>query len=235
MAGNQQKEMEQAFINDGYSLASELDSKSTKEEVVDKIRLLYNQVDLLTDSFMEYSKRNGRKMACGIGCSWCCYQAVFASTHEVLLIKDYLNNNFAKEVIEGVKKVADEKTSRTKDVKGYDLLKIKGACPLLKNGVCMIYPVRPMACRIYLSSDVNVCKQKYNRPGYKDAKSALFGFMMDAGQHMNYGFVSGLLEKKIISNEAPLEWLLHKFLNDGGNFEDWLKGKELNEAFEFDK
>jgi hypothetical protein len=52
---------------------------------------------------------------------------------------------------------------------------------------------------------------------------------------MNYGFVSGLLEKQLISNEAPLEWLLHQFLNDRDNFEKWLNGEELNQAFEFDQ
>lgn len=235
MANDQQKEMEQAFINDGYSLAAELSGQSTKAEVLAKIRQLYHQIDLLTDSFMDYSQRNGRAMDCRMGCSWCCYQSVFASTHEVLVIEDYLTNHFSKEVVEGIKVAATEKAGRSKAASNKDLLKMQGACPLLKNGVCMVYPVRPMACRIYLSSDVKTCVDKYKRPGHKDAKPALFAFMMDAGQHMNYGFVSGLLEKQLISNEAPLEWLLHQFLNDNENFEKWLNGQELNQAFEFDQ
>jgi Fe-S-cluster containining protein len=235
MASNQQNEMKQAFINDGYLLAGELSKESTKEEVIAKIRQLYHQIDLLTDSFMEYSQRNGRAMDCRMGCSWCCHQSVFASTHEVLVIEEYLATHFSKEVIEGIKVAATAKAGRTKTLSNTDLLKAQGACPLLKNGVCMVYPVRPMACRIYLSSDVNTCIDKYNRPGHKDAKPALFAFMMDAGQHMNYGFVSALLEKQLISNEAPLEWLLHQFLSDKDNFEKWLNGKELNQAFEFNQ
>jgi hypothetical protein len=94
MANEQQKEMEQAFINDGYSLAVELSGQSSKAEVIAKIRQLYHQIDLLTDSFMDYSQRNGRAMDCRMGCSWCCHQSVFASTHEVLVIEDYLTSHF---------------------------------------------------------------------------------------------------------------------------------------------
>lgn len=227
--------MEQTFINDGFLLAAELSRQSSKAEVIAKIRELYHQIDLLTDSFMDYSQRHGRSMDCRMGCSWCCHQSVFASTHEVLVIEDYLTTHFSSEVLEGVKLAAAKKVGRTKKVSNKDLLKMQGACPLLKNGVCMVYPVRPMACRIYLSSDVKTCIDKYNRPGHKDAKPALFAFMMDAGQFMNYGFVSGLLEKELISNEAPLEWLLEQFLTDRDNFENWLNGKELNQAFEFDQ
>ena len=224
---------DEIFINDGYNLATDLTEKASIDAIIDATRQLYEQTDLLTGSFLERCKHSNIPVDCKMGCEWCCHQPVFALTHEMLIVVEYIRQHFSIEALAQVQKVAAEKTAFTQTLPTNALLSINKPCPLLRNGACSVYPVRPMACRIYLSSDVKTCKHKHDCPTDPNVKPALFGFMLDAGRHLNAGFVSGLKVKNLISNEAPLEWLLHKLLGDNEAFARWLEGEILNEAFDF--
>jgi hypothetical protein len=73
-----------------------------------------------------------------------------------------------------------------------EILNSKFPCPLLENGACSAYPARPMACRIYLSSDVNTCLKFYREPEDETTYPALLDFPMRAGRMMNEGFKAAL-------------------------------------------
>lgn len=226
---------DQIFIYDGLNIANNIPEACDQESFTPHAEELYKQLDLLSDSFITNCEQENLRVDCKMGCSWCCYQAVFALTHEMLLIVNYIRKNFDQKRINEILAKAKKKSALTKELSKEELLRFKHPCPLLKNGVCTIYPVRPLACRIYLSSDVETCKARYNNPEDKSLKAALFGFMMDAGKNMNYGFVNGLKEKNLISNEAPLEWILEQFLENKDSFDEWLSGKELHENFDFEE
>lgn len=231
---NKSPNWEEILIYDGYNMAYDVPKGCDEEEFTSHLHNVYNQIDLLSDSFITRCRKEGLNVDCKMGCSWCCYQAVFALTHEMLVIANYIRQNFVQETIDAIHQRAKKKAELTKNLTREELLKFKHACPLLEDGKCMVYPVRPLACRIYLSADVETCKMRYNRPADKSVKPALYGFMMDGGKNMNYGFVHGLKEKGLISNEAPVEWLLEQLLVDDTAFNKWLNGTQLNENFVFE-
>ena len=226
---------EQLFFNDGYNLGNALADTSTMFDVTHTTQQLYEQIDLLTSSFLERCNRNGVTVDCKMGCAWCCHQPVFALTHEILIIAEYIRRRFSKETIELFTEKAADKSAYTRKLTNRELMTNNQPCPLLRNGACSVYQVRPMACRIYLSSDVKSCVQKYNTPANPNVKPALFGFMLDAGRHLNLGFVTALDEKNIISKESPLEWMLHDFIQDESLTQKWLKGDTLNESYLFEQ
>ncbi|ASB50004.1 YkgJ family cysteine cluster protein [Alkalitalea saponilacus] len=227
-------QMEEVFINDGLGLSTSVKKNSSKEDFFVVLRNLYHQTELLTDSFIESCSKSGKPVDCKMGCGWCCHQSVFASTHEMLYLVDYLKSRYKPEVVESVAERALSKSQKTKGMTRSELLGNKIACPLLQNNKCMVYSARPMACRIYLSSDVNTCIERYQKPVEEGVRPALFKFILDAGRYMNYGFVSGLKNKGLHSNEAPLEWLLNDLINKENAMEEWLEGAILNEAYEFE-
>ncbi|MBQ7606648.1 MAG: YkgJ family cysteine cluster protein [Desulfovibrionaceae bacterium] len=81
----------------------------------------------LVDLGVEESLR-GRKPVCNEGCEHCCKQPIPATPLEILTIRAFLN----------VYQLAP-----TKDRQGID-------CPFLQENHCIVYPVRPIACRQYL-------------------------------------------------------------------------------------
>ena len=223
------------FANDGYAMAKTLPAQCTKETFSAQLKEFYNQVEQLSDSFLTMCQRDNVKVDCKMGCAWCCYQSVFALTHEMLVVADYVRSHFSKGVQKEILNRAKRKTAKTKNLSREALLGTNEACPLLRNGACMVYPVRPVACRIYLSSDVRSCEKRYQKPADITIKPKLFGFMLEAGRHFNYGFVTGLKESGLISNEAPIEWLLVQFMEDKKAFAKWLNGEELHPSYLFEE
>lgn len=79
---------------------------------------------------------DGRSVACRAGCCACCAQPIPASTLEVLGLKWFAMERLG---------------ARERRDLGRTLRQALGAgCPFLAGGVCLVYPVRPLACREYV-------------------------------------------------------------------------------------
>lgn len=98
-------------------------------------------------------------LACHKGCATCCTLRVTATAPEVLMIGRYvrwsadqlkaLNIDLAERIA-----VANEKT-RGLDEPQRVALRLR--CPYIHHGVCLIYQVRPLACRGHASYAVRAC------------------------------------------------------------------------------
>ena len=100
-------------------------------------------------------------------------------------------------------------------------LKVRAACPFLKEGRCMVYEARPMACRIYLSSSEPSCKKEHDRPANGKNMPELFEFPLFAGRMLNEGFVAYLKQVGIKSSELPVEQGYSSMVTMGQTMEDW--------------
>ncbi|MBS1212473.1 MAG: hypothetical protein H6R26_1089 [Proteobacteria bacterium] len=100
-------------------------------------------------------------LACHKGCATCCTLRVTATAPEVLMIARYvrwsadklkaLNIDLAERIFS-----TDEKT-RGLDEQQRVALRLR--CPYIHNGACLIYQVRPLACRGHASYDVRACAE----------------------------------------------------------------------------
>jgi Fe-S-cluster containining protein len=143
------------------------------------------------------------KMTCGPGCGDCCYHwPEDAYSFEVRYIASYLKQNRKGELKSITAKLCRdiaclEKTRRTVrprlsdpaekaalgDFDPYDLVlssfyRCKRPCPLLtENGSCSIHPIRPFACRVYISFSA----KEYCRPSRIVSDKALT-YLLDLEQ-----------------------------------------------------
>lgn len=217
------KEIRRIFYRDGYRLAHEyLEQGLSAANLKAAIHKLYQSVDELLDSFLERSASEGVPAACKKGCSWCCYQEVFAVTHEFLYLQDYIRENLTEQQQGEALVQAREKTRLTLNKAVEEQLLVREACPFLENGSCMVYGARPMACRIFLSSSVSSCKNDFERPGDGKNIPELFEFPLLAGRMLNEGFVAYLKQSGIRSAELPLEQGYSSMAFMGQRMEDWL-------------
>ncbi|MFZ5941218.1 MAG: YkgJ family cysteine cluster protein [Bacteroidota bacterium] len=168
-------------------------------------RALYEAIDSLNDALLQRAAAEGQPAACRRGCSWCCHQAVFGVSHEFVYLRNWLERNLDPKVLEGITKRAGAKQAVTEKLSATARLQHKAPCPLLENGACMAYSARPMACRIYLSSDEGSCREEYRHPENTKTFPALFSFPLQAGRMMNEGFSSCLRELGFKNEEQPLE------------------------------
>ncbi|MBN2165661.1 MAG: YkgJ family cysteine cluster protein [Marinilabiliaceae bacterium] len=216
------------FYADGYNLAKEMIRKKyLLTDIFHAMTQQYQTIDLLIDSFSSRCRLSNVNIDCKKGCGYCCYQPVFASIHEVFYMKDYVNNHFSSNQISEIKAKAKSKTDYSQGNTDAELLKYSYPCPLLDNGVCIAYNARPMACRIYMSSDVKSCIKRYELHDNDKDFPALFEFLLVAGRNMNAGFAGRLEEMKIQNAEMRFEKLLYFVLNDDINEIKWLNGDKV--------
>jgi len=107
----------------------------------------------------------GQPIACGAGCSYCCHIEVGLGVSEVMLIKRYLETA-RRDRLEQIKTKLRHTRRQVGDMVGIERKAARVMCPLLDDhGSCLIYEVRPLSCRAFVSCDRSACEDDWNRPG----------------------------------------------------------------------
>jgi len=217
------KEIRRIFYRDGYRLAHEhLGQDLNAVNLRSAIAQLYQAVDDLLSSFVDRSIIDGEPPVCKKACAWCCYQEVFAVTHEFLYLQEYVYRNLSQELRDRILAKAREKVMLSMNKSVEEQRKIRFACPFLEGDSCLVYKVRPMACRIYLSSSLRSCKREYDQPGNQKNIPELFEFPLLAGRMLNEGFVAYLKQSGLASSELPIEQGYSTMLTLGQTMEAWI-------------
>lgn len=207
-------EHEQAFYNDGFRLGTEATKvRSDEKKFLQQVRLLLQSIDELLVMLEQHASRQGVSIACKKACGFCCYQAVYANSYEVHLLHDFMRKKFTPKQKEAVKVAAMQKFAHTEKLSEEERLNYKETCPLLVDESCSAYPARPMACRIYLSTQLASCLKFYHEPAKEDSIPQLLEFPLMAGRMMNEGFTAALRENGIEIAELRLEEGLKIVLN----------------------
>lgn len=205
-----QKQIDKAFYSDGYNFGMEAVSSAIKHKPMFlALKKMHSAIDNLIDTLSDYAKKQGQLIDCKKGCEWCCYQPIFALSYEMEYLNDFVKNNFDSTAQNKIKAKAQQKNNKLKLLTDADLLNSKHPCPLLEKGACVAYEVRPMACRIYLSKNVNTCLQFYKNPENEMSIPALLDFPLRAGRMMNEGFKAALKISGIKVEEFRIEEKLY--------------------------
>ncbi|WP_321996932.1 YkgJ family cysteine cluster protein [Draconibacterium orientale] len=200
------EQLEKAFFHDGYQLAMKaIEANMEQEALHQSLKEMYAAIDGLIDSLFVYARQQNQSIHCKRGCSWCCHQPVFALDYELDYLQAFIEKSFDAETISGIAEKAKQKQAKLGHLKGDELMNAKHPCPLLKDKTCMAYDARPMACRIYLSSDVKSCVHFYKHPDDKTTYPALLDMPMRLGRMMNEGFKSALKTNGVEAKEFRIE------------------------------
>ncbi len=165
-------------------------------------------------------------LACHKGCATCCTLRVTATAPEVLVIGRYIRwsaGALREMEIDLVERIyaADAKT---RGLDEGDRVKLRLRCPYIHKGNCLIYQVRPLACRGHASYDVRACVEAaggrtaevpYSLP-HMTVRSLVQNAMQAALRDAGLAF--GLYE---LNHAVVLE------LQDGQACAGWLAGADI--------
>jgi Fe-S-cluster containining protein len=170
------------------------------------------------------------RKACTKGCSICCRHWVDeVCSFEAAIIADFLESRFKDklpsivercrediEIFERLEVLVAQKLSvdaESENIDAQDLLlsifyRMDRPCPLLENGVCIAYQVRPLTCRGYVSfSNARFCRPEHGN----DAEAATYLFGLD---DKSQELVNKLHERyKKFEGDYGLRSLLPKYLD----------------------
>lgn len=104
----------------------------------------------------------GREMACAAGCAYCCVLNVAVLLPEALRIADWLQERLPPEELLALQKILEGHRSWGRWMDDEERIARHVTCPMLDGaGCCIIYPVRPLACRGVTSLDRDRCREAH--------------------------------------------------------------------------
>jgi Fe-S-cluster containining protein len=161
-------------------------------------------------------------LACREGCAWCCYRPVGMAAPEVLRIVAYLRDALPPEqwgqMCERVRSAAQ----RRRQLGPARARRAALPCPLLVEDRCSAYPVRPLTCRGYNSSDARRCERALSSDSKAEVpiywpQQRLTAFVLD-------GLRAGLEESRLDAGLLELTAALRIALETPDVQERWLEG-----------
>jgi Fe-S-cluster containining protein len=127
----------------------------------DMVPALLSQAFSSFDGNVEIQSQDQPAIACHKGCATCCTVRVVATAPEVLLVARYVRASDAAFKQAGVdlpQRLAEaDAATRGRDEQQRVALRCR--CPYIHQAACIIYPVRPLACRGHASYDKRACSE----------------------------------------------------------------------------
>ena len=224
-----------AFLRDGWLHAEEILGKEISLQCFNYLsRKLYTEINSLLESFVNRCLKENRRVDCQEGCSWCCRQTVLILPYEAFYMMVYMEENLEPALLKKIQNKIRDKNRITSRMKVQEFLHFKSPCPMLHEDSCIIYPARPMACRIYLSSDIESCRYEYHHPSETDYFPGLYEFPLLAGRMMNEGVCAWLREHRIYPFETLMESALNTVREQDDCFSRWVSGENIFQVREYD-
>lgn len=188
--------------------------------------------DLLTQAFSSFEanvriQSEGQPaVACHKGCATCCTIRVTATAPEILLVARYVRvaaEPLKQADVDLVQRLADADAA-TRGLSEQQRVALRRRCPFIVKGVCVIYAVRPLACRGHASHDKHACI---------DAAAGRTQSVPHSGPHM---MVRSLVQNAMQSalRDAGYAWTAYELnhglliaLENAGSAQAWAAGEDV--------
>jgi Fe-S-cluster containining protein len=97
------------------------------------------------------------RLACRRGCAHCCHTFVSARAPEILFIKSAIPGRDRQAVGAAVEDAYAVTGALGPGARGG----MACACPMLRDGACLVYAARPMTCRTAVSESAEICARAF--------------------------------------------------------------------------
>jgi Fe-S-cluster containining protein len=156
------------------------------------------------------------RLDCKEGCSYCCCKpGVLVSIPELLRILDRLETSFDADAIAAVRERARRYVEQLGGRSFDEPTNQSFPCPLLDDGRCSVYDVRPLTCRGYNSTSVEACRQAHESTA---ALVPIFAVIKDVTDATTVGAAARLREIGFNDSLVDLGTALNIALEAGGPF-----------------
>jgi putative zinc- or iron-chelating protein len=161
---------------------------------------------------------------CRKGCSFCCHMNVGVTALEAVRIAAVLRRS-AGDARHGAVLAADDRFGHRG---AQERLKLKTLCPLLADGACSVYELRPLACRALLSLSARLCELELEA---REAGGAAQVPTLVVPRLIAAGYVSGevaaLDDLGLASHLTELTASVALLLREPTTLDRWLGGEDV--------
>ena len=143
-------------------------------------------------------------LACRGGCAACCTLRVTATAPEILAVAVYLRRSAATMPSFGriLQQRIEAAAERTIGLDDAQYMMLEQTCPFIVDGHCVIYDLRPLACRGHASFDEEACRE------------AIFGqgdaVPVSEPHLLLRSYIQNAMQAAL--RDAGLAWAIHEFV-----------------------
>jgi Fe-S-cluster containining protein len=205
-------------------VAGTLNLSRTEAAVLSLAAQAVNLADQLIDYF-ESANPLPQAIACQEGCTSCCYNQVEVTPLEALLISHHLAENLSpkdrKDLLERVNRALTLKANKSKRKIARQRRRLP--CPLLQDGRCLAYQVRPLVCRAMHAFDPAACRQELQRGSL--AATEFYAHRYEFVWSISAGLQQGCRQIGCQSGVMDLDRALRDYFARENAVEMWLAGE----------
>jgi hypothetical protein len=170
--------------------------------------------------------------ACQEGCDWCCHLTVGTSVPEVARIVEHLRQTLSPEEFQALRDRVSRLDEQRRELKAAGQAEPRLPCALLSDHRCSVFPLRPLMCRGFNSSDAAQCERFVHAPSgppppIYTPQLRLSAFVLD-------GMRVGLAEAGLSGELLELTAALRVALQTPGAVERFLAGEPAFAAARLD-
>ena len=133
-----------------------------KSKNLKKINHAMNQLQIESENLVNQQFEKAEfKVDCKINCTYCCHNQVSTTPIEIILLADYIKENFSVGEITSLKLRIDDLEKSTGNMNAFQRKKAQKPCALLVDNKCSVYSVRPLSCKGWNSMDVKDCESGF--------------------------------------------------------------------------
>jgi len=167
-----------------------------------------------------------QSLACKTGCSWCCYFTVDVRAAEVFRIVEYIDVVLPPEQVRRIRSEVRENSTGLRLDDELERIQQNIRCPFLSEHQCLVYPVRPQACRNYHATDAVGCERSYLDPEDLDIDPEFAPGVYQAGAAHVEAFGLAMRTAGYDDRVYELNRALHAALSDGAARQRFEAGRQ---------
>jgi len=175
-----------------------------------------------------------KPIACKTGCHYCCFNQPVVTPPEALLIGHHVEQTFTdyekQGLIHRIKHVVDVTHGKTPDE--IAMIRYELPCIFLKDGMCMVYEVRPVVCRTCTSIDAEHCKDVFESRDHM-ARLRCYHHIRDIFQRVQKNLVNQCMKMGCQSDLLFMAEAIRDYFKIPNATEAWLQGKRIFACYSF--
>ncbi|MGR8929902.1 MAG: YkgJ family cysteine cluster protein [Gammaproteobacteria bacterium] len=212
------------FAAQAEAFAETLADRRGRTDLIDGV---LSQAFSSFDGNVEIEAEAYPQIACHKGCATCCTLRVTATAPEVLLIERFLRwAKFPGRELNLAKRL-EKANQATCGLGEMERVQLRKRCPFIEQGVCMIYPVRPLACRGHACYDRQACVDA--------ARGRIDDIPISEPHRLFRGLIQNALQSSL--RDAGYAWGIYELnqalsmaMNDDTCLTRWTDGQDVFEA-----
>lgn len=176
---------------------------------------------------MEKASPLPQPLACESGCYYCCHNQVEMTAPEALVLAGFLAAHFSPDEIRLVQDRAANSLTRQAGKSKIQLaaLRAEFPCPLLADGLCSVYEVRPLMCRAMHSLQAEACRQELADPNLNLV--TFYDHRHVVSVSLSQGLIDACRALGYQSGPVNLVRVLGENLAPENLVDRWLRGEEV--------